>query len=339
MLDQPTSNQIIGDSILFGEAYASEFRSALTQEVIDGKKRKRTINEILRNLFTVGSILSPIFAGAFWRSDMMAWLAAYNYRAQTMPTWLQDRLYDAGQSPPDTPIVFPVDNAGDGPERIRFPKIEKAAKSLLDRRIVTREEFDELSETAKGEAFTIAGNLTERTIGKVRDTLSQITVEGPSLEVFTEKVESAIGKSAIGAGHLENVYRTGIQSAYRDGNESVMQNPIVAAVFPYQEYIPIHDGRVRSDHLALGSLGLNGTSVYRRDDPFWDFFTPPIGFKCRCGTNALTIEAAARKGVLEAQLWLETGNAPAAPEHRLEFIPFEPPEGFGKRFGKLVVAA
>ena len=166
---------------------------------------------------------------------------------------------------------------------------------------------------------------------------AETTLEGTSLDKFSAKIQERMGKSPIGPGHLENVYRTNLQAAFRDGQASVMANPVVAAVFPYIEYIHVGDARTRDTHRQLGSLGLDGTGVYRRDDPFWNLFTPPWGYQCRCGTNNLTVEAAARKGVKEAERWLETGIAPTNPEHRLEAIPFEPKPGFGQRHGNLVV--
>jgi hypothetical protein len=81
----------------------------------------------------------------------------------------------------------------------------------------------------------------------------------------------------------------------------------------------------------LGQLGLNGTGIYRRDDPFWDHFTPPNGFNCRCGVRILTVDAAARAGVQEAKQWLASGQRPATPEHRFSAIPFPPTPGFGSR--------
>jgi hypothetical protein len=113
-------------------------------------------------------------------------------------------------------------------------------------------------------------------------------------------------------------------------------HPVVAEIFPYQEYVPIHDGRVREEHEALAHLGIDGTGVYRREDPFWDYFTPPWGYQCRCGVNLLGIADAARLGVREASEWLETGVKPPL-RSRLAEIPFKPTDGFGYR-GRTSVA-
>lgn len=57
---------------------------------------------------------------------------------------------------------------------------------------------------------------------------------------------------------------------------------------PYLEYMAINDSRVRPSHLALDG-------VIRRDDPFWQKYYVPNGFRCRCTTTAITEKQAIRK--------------------------------------------
>lgn len=219
----------------------------------------------------------------------------------------------------------------DGPDEIRFPKIEEAAERLLERDVITREQFDAADEQARQQAFTVAGDMEEGTIEKIRDTLAEDVQEGTSLDGFRERLDENLGKSPIGGSHLETVYRTNVQGSFRDGRETLMQDPVVDRMFPYQKYAPIHDDRVRPEHEALGSLGLNGTGIYRRDDPFWNYFTPPWSWNCRCAVSPMTLRAAARAGVREAKEWLDSGRPPEQPEWRLNDIPFPPVPGFGSR--------
>jgi uncharacterized protein with gpF-like domain len=130
---------------------------------------------------------------------------------------------------------------------------------------------------------------------------------------------------------VENIYRTNFQAAFRDGRETLASHPVVAGIFPYQQYLAQHDARTRHQHKELEKLGLNGTAVYRRDDPFWDMFTPPWDYQCRCGVRMLTISQAAKLGVKEAIEWLDTGVAPMRPEWRYQDIPFAAKPGFGSR--------
>lgn len=329
-----TPNDLFGESLIVGEAVASKMRREFLNASVSGHKQFWPISEILQALKNLSLGVTPILAESFWGSEMSSWLSAFEWNANRLPNWLQQHLVESGGNgiaPPDARMF-----QDSTPQRIRFPKLEKAATSLLNRGVMQRDEFDMVSDAAKAKAFTVAGDITDDTINRVRETLADLTVQGPTLSEFRETLRDKLNTGLLGPAHVETVYRTNLQAAYRDGRESILANPIVSSVFPYQEYLPINDGRVRTEHLALAKLGLDGTGIYRRDDPFWDRFTPPNGFNCRCGTNLLTLEAAARKGVVEAQLWIETGVPPRQPEFRNEHIPFEPTPGFGQRHGVLV---
>lgn len=121
-----------------------------------------------------------------------------------------------------------------------------------------------------------------------------------------------------------------MSQAYSTGLIEVLNHPLVADEFPYLAYHAVHDSRVRPEHLALERHGLNGTNIYRRDDPIWERFTPPWDYQCRCAIIPMTIEDAARAGVHEAQEWLRTGLPPSTPEW-VTPPPFSPPEGWNTR--------
>ena len=325
----------LGASLLVGESIAAEAREAFLNAIMEGVDFYRPVYEIVESLKKIAAEYTPRLATTFWESDVAAWLGAYRFGASELPKWslnyIRESTMGAGRYIPPLALL-----TGDQPPPIIFPKLENAAKSLMARGILQRPVFDELSDQAKAKAFTVAGEITDGTIARIRDTLATMTVEGPSLPKFRKVLDKKLKTSLLGPGHIETVYRTNLQAAYRDGRESLVQDPIVGSIFPYQEYIPITDGRVRPEHLALGKLGLNGTGVYRRDDPFWDNFTPPWGYNCRCGTNLLTIRSAARKGVKEAQQWLKTGAPPENPTWRVQDIPVPSYPGFGQRGGDLV---
>lgn len=73
---------------------------------------------------------------------------------------------------------------------------------------------------------------------------------------------------------LETIYETNMQSAYMAGRYRGM---LAASKYaPWWEYSAVMDNRTRRTHAAL-----NGR-VFRFDDPFWDSWYPPNGFRCRC---------------------------------------------------------
>lgn len=51
---------------------------------------------------------------------------------------------------------------------------------------------------------------------------------------------------------------------------------------PYLEYLTANDEHVREEHQRLHGL------VYPIDDPFWDSYYPPNGWRCRCFVRART---------------------------------------------------
>jgi len=329
---------IIRRTILTSEAVAQELRERLADAITDADAYRLGVQGVLDRAREIFREYEPILADLIADSELYGWVAGYQYTADRLPDWMQDLFRRPGRPPGRPPTIVLPGLLGGGEPELRFPKLEKAVKSLQDREILTREQYDLLDADARQRAFTVAAGLTADTIEAIRDELAADIQEGTSLVSFRQRIKDRLHGSPIGPWHLETVYRTNVQSAFRDGRESLANHPIVEAVFPYQSYDPIHDGRVRDEHEALEKLGLNGTNVYRRDDPMWDYFTPPWGFNCRCGVALMTVDAAARAGVAEAKQWLATGIPPAAPEHRLHAIDFRPPPGFGTR-GRRTVGA
>lgn len=88
---------------------------------------------------------------------------------------------------------------------------------------------------------------------------------------------------------LDNVFRTNIQNAYAHGKWLHQQRN--KAKRPYLEYSAINDKRARPSHLALDSV------VRHIDDPFWQKWYPPNGYRCRCTTNAITEKQAIQRGI------------------------------------------
>ena len=335
-----TTDLIIGRGILTAESIAQELRDRLVREIAEGRVRL-TDSEILALARRVLDEFEPLLAQSLTEAELAGWIAGLDRVSKVLPAGILADLAAVrgiGIPPILPPFIFPPAGAfGEDEPLIELPLIERAAESLRERNIVTREQFDQLTDEAKARAFTVAGEQSLDALDTIRQLLADDIERGTSLRSFRNRVREAIEGSEIGPAHLENVYRTNVQAAFSDGHETLASNPVVEEVFPYQEILPIDDGRTREDHLALASLGLNGTGVFRRDDPMWRLFTPPWGYQCRCGVNLLTIDAAARRGVVEASLWESSGEPPANPEHRLQFIPFRPEPGFvGGRRGVTV---
>lgn len=118
------------------------------------------------------------------------------------------------------------------------------------------------------------------------------------------------------------------QAPFDESGEEVKKYKADMLTFPYALYTAIPDDKADANHVALATLGLDGTGVYRADDPMWYHFTPPWRFACRCKKTMLTLQEAAELGVREAQTWLETETPPENPEYRFASIPFRADAGY-----------
>lgn len=98
-----------------------------------------------------------------------------------------------------------------------------------------------------------------------------------------------------------------------DGPPPEPDHTHLLGVFPYAETIPIRDARLSELCATAAKSGINGTAVYRRDDPVWREYQPPRHPNCRCGRMILTVHMAASRGIKEAEEWLRTGEAPSSP--------------------------
>lgn len=327
MPNRPTA-LIIGKSLITAETIAQELRARLT-EALGDLYRYLPAEALLEHARRILAEFEPILAENVAAADLAGWISGFDDVAKKLPAGVDQQFLRifGGSGPPRPPkLIIP---GGDEEPILRFPLLEKAAESLIERNILTRAQFDRADDEARANAFTVAGNLSTGTIEAIRDVLVETIEAGPSLREFEDRLGPKLESSFIGPGHLETVFRTNIQQAFHDGHDQLASHPVVAEVFPYQAYLAIHDGRVDPQHLALESYGIEGSNIYRRSDPFWWVFRPPWRQNCRCSVNLMTVEAAARAGLSEAQEWLRTGIAPPAIS-RLPFIPFRPAAGWGR---------
>ncbi len=235
-------------------------------------------------------------------------------------------MQQGGAEPPG-PFI-PSSSADVPPEKIHYPIIDEAARSLAEKNVMSRHQFDGLDAALRQRAFTIASVESDETIAKIRDTITESIQNGVDLATFREAVLSTVDAGTfMSDAHLETVYRTAVQTAFSDGQMMVLQHPFVRSGFPYATYDAIRDSRVRHNHLALETLGIQGTNVYRIDDPVFQLFRPPWDYCDRCSWTPITARQAAARGIDEAARWLETGIDPSPPA----FVPmpsFRPPPGF-----------
>jgi len=261
---------IIGRSLLTAEVFATELREELVNLSPAG---------ILTAARQVLDRWEPLLAQMLTEAELAAWVAGTDAVVRILPSLAREALEVSAGLPPIGRVTALL-TGGPGEPIISFPLIERAAESLLERNIVSRPEFDRLGREARARAFTVARQDSEDAISTIRDVLAETIDQGASLSEFRKRLGEGLDGSFIGPSHRETVYRTNIQAAFTQAHDELADNPIVREVFPFREYLPIKDGRTRDEHLALATLGLDGTGVYFASDPFWDVFSIPWAFNC-----------------------------------------------------------
>lgn len=267
----------------------------------------------------------PLLAKALTGGILAAWVSAARGPARgVLPVTMPPESESATVYPPFTTVPRPAPwfdppratgTAVAADPLVRFPAVEAAVADLLSRQAVTATQFAQLDDDARRAAFTVARVVTEDAVGEIQDAVTRHVGGGGTLRQFREEVGDVLTAAGLDDHHVEAIYRTQTGQARAAGMRAVLEHELIADEFPYVKYVPVFDGRTRHEHAELGRLGLNGTGVYRRDDPVMIRYWPPWAWNCRCYAIPLTVEDAAAEGVQEARRWLATGVPPTRPEY------------------------
>lgn len=163
----------------------------------------------------------------------------------------------------------------------------EALRYARDKRVVLPEEFYLLDLNARQYATTVSGLASLDQIRTVINLSNKAIESGSTFQEFQKAVkESGIELSPH---HLDNIFRTNVQSAYAHGIWTQQQENKTNR--PYLKYSSLTDSRVRPSHLALNNI------VRHIDDSFWLTHYVPNGFNCRCAIDAITEAQAKRLGI------------------------------------------
>lgn len=174
-----------------------------------------------------------------------------------------------------------------------------AAKRFGTKAALTSDAFERLSAEAKQRAFRIATVHKANLIQRARDVVHKAIRDGTSFQDVRRQLLALFdteGVPRVSAARLRTIFITNTQQAYNDARRETLDEPEIAAAFPYRQYLTVGNGvpgvrGVRPTHAALHGL------VFRWDEPFWDSHTPPWDFNCRCTIRPLTAGQVRRMGV------------------------------------------
>jgi SPP1 gp7 family putative phage head morphogenesis protein len=159
---------------------------------------------------------------------------------------------------------------------------KEAIEFFRSKRIMPAEEFKRLDDSTRRNAFTVAGLNRRFTLERSHELLADALETGADQRTTVNRLRDSFdawGVTEAQPHHLETVFRTNVIGAYGDGRYRQAQK--VKRTRPFWRYTTVGDARVRPAHAAQ-----NG-KVYPADHPFWDIWTPPCGYSCRCGLETL----------------------------------------------------
>lgn len=146
--------------------------------------------------------------------------------------------------------------------------------------------FEDLPKELRRYAFYVSGLEKLRTVESIRTSLVRATEKGQSFKQWQDSLDVESLRSMTKA-RQELVFRTNLNNAYSQGTRhAAFENKDVT---PYLMYDAVNDSRVRPSHEAVDGV------IRSVDDDFWDTFTPPVGFNCRCALIPLSKEQANRE--------------------------------------------
>lgn len=179
----------------------------------------------------------------------------------------------------------------------------------MAKRVVTRAEFDRLSEDHRKQAFTVASHAGLHGVLAFRDAIGKVLAEGGTLADLEDELVR-VGQSVGSPVYLDLVFLNAVSQAQAVGRWREQTSSDALAERPWWRYHTVGDSRVRPAHENMDGR------VWPADDAVWDVWYPPNGHKCRCWVTIHTEDEVRAAGwAVEADLPFDAAaNAPLLPD-------------------------
>ena len=170
-----------------------------------------------------------------------------------------------------------------------------ALKDMLSRDPLLEGNYLELSQKySKERVFGLVRSISLQMTKSIQDLVSETIEKGMSPSVAMMWIQKELAEdSAI---YAENVFRTNMATAYNAGRfkqSADLGKNIVAGLEFHATGGQRGDGNTRKNHALCHGLRAPV------DSPLWDFFSPPLGYQCRCGVREISTTEADVKGWLD----------------------------------------
>ncbi len=169
-------------------------------------------------------------------------------------------------------------------------KFVEAIAYALSRNVVLGDEYYlRMTPIQRQQAVSIAGLAQISQVEHVMDLVNKQLESGGTFADFQKAVKAGDVDIKLSKARLDNIFRTNIQGAYGRGRWYQQQQNKNER--PYLMRDGVDDSRQRPEHRALDGL------IRHIDDPIWQIYYAPSGFRCRCRIRSLTKKQAEEKGI------------------------------------------
>lgn len=169
-----------------------------------------------------------------------------------------------------------------------------AVRFLKGKKALTSDEYRMIDEESRARAFTVSGYTSLEVLQEFLGCLTKAAEEGTTKEQFLKDMNNFLvdhGYEPTNPWKTDNIFRTNMQTAFNAGHYKSMTNETTKKLRPYWRYRTAGDGEVRESHAMMEGR------VFPADDPVWDIWYPPNGFKCRCMVVSLSKKQVERMGL------------------------------------------
>lgn len=171
---------------------------------------------------------------------------------------------------------------------------KEAVQFLKKKKPIDSKIYEQLDDASRAKAFTVSGYTSLEILQTFLDELTKACEEGKTKQSFMDDMNSFLernGYEGLNPTRIDVIFRTNIQTAYNAGHYKSMTDETAKKLRPYWKYVTAGDGHVRESHAVMED------QVYPADDPIWDVWYPPNGFRCRCTVVSLTKSQVERQGL------------------------------------------
>lgn len=173
-------------------------------------------------------------------------------------------------------------------------EFKEAVEFLRKKKVLKPDEYKKISDVYRAKAFSVSGYTSLEVLQKFLDELEDACENGKTKKEFMDSMNDFLernGYEGLNPFHADVIFRTNMQTAYNAGHYKSMSDPTTKKLRPYWKYVTAGDGEVRETHAMMEG------KIYRADDPIWDIWYPPNGFRCRCTVVSMTKKQVERSGV------------------------------------------